>query len=306
MNMNKPKVLIIGSNGYIGKHLAKFLYEDGIQLSLCDVQPEPLDPEMASVYTSLDVLDKEALTKIDFDVDGVFLFFGLTGTSVGFKKYEEFITVNEVGLLNVLDRLKETQSKARVIFPSSRLVYKGQKDRKLKEDDEKEFKTIYALNKYACENYLNIYHECFGIDHTIFRICVPYGNLLGDYSYGTMGFLLNRAKQGQNIVLYGDGSQKRTFTHVYDICQVLIKASFLERTRNDVFNIGGDDFSLLQIANLVANKFGVNVAFSEWPALDLTIESGDTMFDASKLNALLNYQYKYQLVYWLHNNNKGS
>lgn len=298
--MNQPKVLIIGSNGYIGKHLAKFLYEDGIQLSLCDVQPEPLEPEMAPFYTSLDVLDKEALTKIDFDVDGVFLFSGLTGTSVGFKKYEEFITVNEVGLLNILDRLKETQSKARVIFPSSRLVYKGQKDRKLKEDDEKEFKTIYALNKFVCENYLKIYHECFGIDHTIFRICVPYGNLLGDYSYGTMGFLLDRAKQGQNIVLYGDGSQKRTFTHIYDICQVLIKAAFLKNTVNDVFNIGSaDHLSLFQIASRIAKKYRVKVEFSEWPALAQTIESGDTMFDSSKLDKLLDYLYKYNVLDWI-------
>jgi UDP-glucose 4-epimerase len=300
MNMNQPKVLIIGSNGYIGKHLAKFLYEEGIPLRLCDVQPEPLEPEMEPFYTSLDVLDKEALTKINLDVDGVFLFSGLTGTSVGFRKYEEFITVNEVGLLNVLDRLKETQSKARVIFPSSRLVYKGQKGRKLKEDDEKEFKTIYALNKFACENYLKIYHECFGIDHTIFRICVPYGNLLGDYSYGTMSFLLDRAKQGQNIVLYGDGSQKRTFTHIYDICQILIKAAFLKNTVNDVFNIGSaDHLSLFQIASRIAKKYRVKVEFSEWPALAQTIESGDTMFDSSKLDKLVDYLFKYKVLEWI-------
>ena len=42
---------------------------------------------------------------------------------------------------------------------------------------------------------------------TIFRICVPYGNLIDElYSYGTIGFFINRAMKGQNITIYGDGS----------------------------------------------------------------------------------------------------
>ncbi|MCP5046869.1 MAG: NAD(P)-dependent oxidoreductase [bacterium] len=298
--MSQSTVLIIGANGYIGRHLAKFLHRDGFLVKLYDVQPEPVDREMTYHYSPLDILNKEDISKLDVNVDAIFLFSGLTGTSVGFNKYEAFITLNEIGLLNVLDRMKETGSNARLVFPSSRLVYKGQKDRKLLESDEKEFKTVYALNKFACENYLDMYHRCFNINYTIFRICVPYGNLLGGYSYGTMGFLLGRARKGENIPLYGDGSQKRTFTHIYDICKALEKAAFLETTLNDVFNIGGGDhLSILEAANLVAKKYGTDVVFSQWPELDLTIESGDTMFDSSKLNNLIDHNYKYNVADWL-------
>jgi len=294
----KKSALIIGSNGYIGRHLAKVLHDDGFRLTLCDVQAGALDGEMGAFYSPLDLLDRESLNRLDFDVDVVFLFAGLTGTSVGFKRYEDFINVNEVGLLNVLDRLKE--SRVRVVFPSSRLVYKGRKGGTLKEGDEKEFKTVYALNKFACEQYLEMYRRCFGIRYTVFRICVPYGNLLGDYSYGTMGFLLGRAGEGKNIPLYGDGSQRRTFTHVYDICQILKEGAFLEGTLNGVFNIGGaDDLSIVELARMVAEKYGVDVTFSEWPELDLAVESGDTVFDASKLGRLMDYRYKYNLVDWL-------
>jgi len=297
--MNKS-ILILGSNSYIGRHLAKFMHEGGFRLTLCDVQPGPREPELASFYTPLDILDKNALAKIDFAVDGIFLFSGLTGTSAAFKKYEEFINVNEVGLLNVLDRVKETGGKARVVFPSSRLVYRGRRDHKLREDDEKEFKTVYAMNKFACENYLEMYNRSFGIRYTIFRICVPYGNLLGDYSYGTMGFLLGKARQGQNIPLYGDGSQKRTFTHIDDICRVWIKAAFLDSTLNDVFNIGGaDHLSICELAGWVAKKYGVKATFADWPAEDLAIESGDTVFDSSKLDGLIDYNYKHNVAGWL-------
>jgi UDP-glucose 4-epimerase len=297
--MNKS-VIIIGSNGYIGRHLAKVLANDEYRLKLYDIQSTPPDKEMEPFYKSLDILNKDSLAALDVDADAIFVFSGLTGTSAGFKRYEDFININEVGLLNLLDRLREARSRARVVFPSSRLVYKGLKGGKLKEDDEKEFKTVYALNKFACENYLEMYRQCFGINYSVFRICVPYGHLLGDYSYGTMGFLLGRARKGENISLYGDGSQRRTFTHISDICFVLKDASFRSDTLNDTFNIGGaDDLSMLELAGMVAEKYDVDVEFREWPPLDLAIESGDTVFDSSKLDHLLNYGYKYKLEDWL-------
>ncbi|MCP5051519.1 MAG: NAD(P)-dependent oxidoreductase, partial [bacterium] len=251
-------------------------------------------------YKPLDITDKEQVNNLDTDVECIFLFSGLTGTSVGFKNYDDFVRVNELGLLNLLDQLKESGSRARVVFPSSRLVYKGRKDQKLLESDEKEFKTIYASNKFACENYLEMYRRCFGIDYTVFRICVPYGNLLGGYSYGTMGFLLGRARKGQDIPLYGDGSQKRTFSHIGDICGIIQAASFMTETKNSVFNIGSrDHLSLLEVAGLVAKKYGVGVTFAPWPDMDLAIESGDTMFDSGKLDRLTRYIYRYTITDWL-------
>jgi UDP-glucose 4-epimerase len=276
------------------------LANDGYCLKLYDVQPTSLEKEMESFYKSLDILNKTALAELDVDADAIFVFSGLTGTSVGFKRYEDFIRINEVGLLNLLDRLSETRSHARVIFPSSRLVYRGLKGGKLKEDDEKEFKTIYALNKFACENYLEMYRQCFGINYTIFRICVPYGQLLGDYSYGTMGFLLGKAQKGENISLYGDGSQRRTFTHISDICSILKEASLLNDTLNDTFNIGGaDHLSMSELAGMVAEKYGVDIEFREWPQLDLSIESGDTVFDSSKLDGLIGSTYEHNVRDWL-------
>ncbi|MCP4151748.1 MAG: NAD(P)-dependent oxidoreductase [bacterium] len=297
--MNETKIIILGANGYIGRHLAKLLHEDGISMKLYDIQPESADPETADYYAPLDILDKNAMAKIDWEVNRIFVMSGKTGTTVGFKQYEEFIAVNEIGILNLLDILKKTGSKARIIFPSSRLVYKGQRNRHIKEEDEKEFKTVYALNKYASENYLKMYNRAFGIDYTVLRVCVPYGNLLGDYSYGTMGFLLGRAKKGENIPLYGDGTQRRTFTHVYDICRAIINAAFHEGTKNETYNIGGDHLSLLELAHMVAQKYGVAVVFSKWPDLDHAIESGDTMFDSSKLDDKLNHRRQYKITDWL-------
>jgi len=191
----------------------------------------------------------------------------------------------------------------RIIYPSTRLVYKGIKNTPLKEGFEKESKTIYAKNKINCERILNDYQLQHKIDYTIFRICVPYGNLLGEnYSYGTIGFFINKAIKGENITIYGDGSLKRTFTHVSDISEAIIKGIEHEQTKNKIYNIGSNDsLSLLEVANLVAKKYKVGVVFVDWPEEALKIESGDTIFNDEKLQKDINYKYKYSIKDWIEN-----
>lgn len=99
--------------------------------------------------------------------------------------------------------MKESGSTARIVFPSTRLVYKGQQNVLLKEDAEKAPNTIYALNKLACEYMLAMYQKAFGIHYTIFRICVPYGSLIkSGTSYGTLGFFAKGQKSAEYSALW--------------------------------------------------------------------------------------------------------
>lgn len=290
--------ITIGSNGYLGRHLAWFLQQEGFQNHNFDIQPQPVSG--VENYQSFDISNKEDFSKLNPEVDFIFLFAGLSGTADGFNKYQDFVRINEIGLLNLLTWMCETGSKARIVFPSSRLVYKGQKNHLLKEDDPKETRTIYALNKLAAENMLWMYQNAFGIDYTIFRICVPYGNIFDDhFSYGTMGFFLSKAQKNEDIVLFGDGSLRRTFTHVDDLCNIIIRAVQNENTRNEIFNIGGENLSLLDAANLVAKKYNVKVKFADWPEMALKLESDDTVFDDAKLRESGFGDYKHKLSNWL-------
>ena len=179
------------------------------------------------------------------------------------------------------------ESSDKVIFPSTRLVYKGY-DKPLKEEDEKESKTIYAANKIACEGYLQAYHDSFDIPYTVFRICIPYGNLLSsDYSFGTVGFFIKQASAGKDITLYGGGTIKRTFTHMEDLCYQIAEGAMKKESDGQVYNVGGETLSLRQAAEIVAAKFGTNVVGVPWPEKDLRIESDHTYFDDTKIQALL-------------------
>lgn len=288
--MKTGKYAIIGANGYIGKHIVHYLKgRDIISIECYDIASEAELPN----YHSIDLTNREDVNSINFDVDYIFMFAGLTGTYAGFDAYEKYITINELALLNLLNAIRQSLYRPKIIFPSTRLVYKGC-DKALREEDEKEAKTIYAANKLACEGYLQAYHDSFDIPYTIFRICIPYGNLLStDYSFGTVGFFIKQATAGKDITLYGGGNIKRTFTHMEDLCRQVVEGAFRPESNGEIYNVGGETLSLHDAAEIIAKKYGVNVTAVPWPERDLRIESDHTYFDDSKIQSLLHFgEYK--------------
>ncbi len=264
------RIAIFGGNGYLGSQLAAYFAAKGVTYDIFDMP-------------SFDVTRSDCWESFKpTDYSSILFFAGMTGTEKSFAEADRFLDVNEHGLLRLLMRLAPMGKQApRIIFPSTRLVYKGS-DEPLSEDAPKEAKTVYAANKLACEYLLQAYHVRYGIPYAVVRICVPYGSLVSsDYSYGTIGFFLKQATTGGPITLYGDGSIKRTFTHVADICEVIYR---LTRIRSSgIFNVGGHDYSLRDVAELIAKRKDVGVEFMSWPELADRLESGSTFFDASLL-----------------------
>lgn len=289
---------ILGANGYLGRHLTYYLHQAGFNVFAYDIQSER-NPNIPSdiPYKQFDICNN--YDQIRLDVDYLFVFSGVTGTKNGFDNYKTFIEVNEVGLLNILTEVKKMNEKPKIIFPSTRLVYKGQKH-PLQERAGKEAKTIYAANKLACEYYLRMYANCFGITYTIYRICVPYGNLFdGEFSYGTVGAFLKRAKKGETISLYGNGSVQRTFSHVISICQQIADSMVLADSDNQTYNVAGETFSLKELAEKIAAVYKSKITFIPWNELDRKIESGSTVFDGKNISTIINVNAYLKLDEWL-------
>lgn len=294
-------VAIIGANSYIARNLYAVLSDQfpGLTIALYDVQDQSLDQRPN--YTSLSLVDGD-LSKLDLSVDTVFFFTGKTGTHDGFTNYEAFIDINEKALLTFLNAYVQQGSQAKIIFPSTRLVYRGA-DQPLAEDAPKEFKTVYAINKFACEQYLDLFHRNFGVNYATVRLCLPYGTLIPEASsYGTAEFMIRTAKEKGVITLYGDGSLRRTLTSMEDLCEDLIQVALSEHCRADVYNIGGEDYSLLEMANLIAKKYGAEVTFVPWPEQAALIESGSTVFDSTKLDQLISKKRLRTFADWARTN----
>lgn len=292
------KVVIIGANSYIARNVTFVLEQRYPETKIMLYDHADAQKDYRLNYQKINILDENSVKDMDFDCDVIFMFVGKTGSSNGFDEFNTFIDINERALLNVLNEYRRQDSKAKIIFPSTRLVYKG-KPGPQKEDAEKEFKTIYAINKFACEKYLEQYNNVFGVQYCIFRICIPYGTLIPNASsYGTAEFMLKKAANGENISLYGDGSVRRTLTYMGDLCNALIEGAFSSNCINDVYNIGGEDYSLKEMAELISTKYNVGVDYVKWPDVALKIESGDTVFDDTKLKEACGITYDMTFEKW--------
>jgi UDP-glucose 4-epimerase len=107
------------------------------------------------------------------------------------------------------------------------------------------------------------------------------------------------AREKKAITLFGDGSQRRTFSHVDDICAQIEACIGLPETNAQIYNIAGEAFSLQQVAGWIAERFGARVLHAPWPAREIAIESGDTVFDDSKIRALIPAPLRVNLRDWI-------
>lgn len=293
------RVVVLGACGYLGRHLVRELAARGVDLVQSSRGPRPAVD--AGTYVSADVRDRAAIARLVDGATQVYVAAGLTGTAAGFERYQELLEVNELGLQHVLDAVRRQGSRAKVVFPSSRLVYRGRPGL-LTESDELEARTPYALNKLAGERLLTMYAGAFGVRAVTFRIGVAYGEDVPGHApaHGTVSAFQERAARGQDLVVYGDGQQRRSLVHIADAAAWMVAGAGDARTDGGIFNVGGpDDRSVQQIAAAVASRHGVAVRSEPWPALALAIESGDTVFDSSKLAAIVDRPWRHRFDAWL-------
>ena len=266
------KCIVFGSNGYLGANLVSYLEENGNVVNQ-GIQNNP----------RIDLRNTDSISNINWDVDCVFFMAGRTGTIDSFKSYQDFLIDYQLNLLNVLFSISKSSFKPKIIFPSTRTVYKGS-DQPLTIDSKLESKTLYAANKIACEQILYAYNSYYDIPFSILRICVPYGNNVGHhYSYGTLHFFLEQWNKNKKIVLFGDGSAKRTLSHIDNICSTLFAIAKSKDSVNSVYNMPGETYSLAELALLIT-KSSEKIIFKEWPEMHLKIETGSTFFENKVLN----------------------
>ena len=283
-----PKFSIIGANSSLARNFVFFLHDKNVSFKLYDIQDKQSDG--FENYSKIDFLNDEDVKKIDFDCDAAFIFIGLTGAALSMNEVNRFIDINAKALVNVLNAVKLSHSQCKIIYPSSRLVYKDCEN-KLNERCPLEAKSVYALNKIFAEDILKLYHQFFDINYTVFRIAIPFGELNpSSNKYGILANLSDQSKNGE-IKLFGDGSGVRTFTHVRNICEALYFGATSKTTDGQIFNIGGHAYTLLEIANLLCKKDKSKITFIPWTEDMIKIDVKNGYLDSTKLDKLLNIDY---------------
>ena len=175
---------------------------------------------------------------------------------VGVKRTQDnpIMVLNDIeGIRNIL-QLSKNSSVKRVFFSSSSEVYGEPVELPQNEETTPlNSRVPYAVVKNVGEAFFRSFYKSYGLSYTIFRFFNTYGpNQSEDF---VIAKFLKAALKGENITIYGDGSQTRTFCYVDDNINTCIKIFEDNLMLNDVINIGGAiEFTIKEVAKLIIDK----------------------------------------------------
>lgn len=145
----------------------------------------------------------------------------------------------------------------RLLFMSSADVYGVNDSDDLVETDPVRPTTVYSAAKAAFEAYLSAFHASYRLPVIVFRPVTIYGP--DQYPGWLVPVVITRALVGQRISLNGDGSARRDWIHIDDVCELLAAAALTDRdeVHGEVFNIGtGHEDTVLGLTRYVLDRAG--------------------------------------------------
>jgi nucleoside-diphosphate-sugar epimerase len=268
------KILITGGAGFIGSSLTDKLIKDKNNFvvsvdNFLTGKKEHLPPKQSKNYAfiSCDVNDITQISNImlKFEFDYVFHYAAFVGVRRTLEN--PLIVLQDIeGIKNVLKLCKETNVK-RIFFSSSSEVYGEPVEFPQNEETTPlNSKLPYAVVKNIGEAFIKAYYKEYGLNYTIFRFFNTYGNRQSDDF--VVAKFLNLALNHEDITIYGNGSQTRTFCDIDDNLEVTLKVLKDNLAINQVINIGSDiEISILELAKLIIELTHSHSKIIHLPAL---------------------------------------
>lgn len=287
------KILVTGGAGNIGSALvAKLLSEKDTFVTVVDNLTTgsitKLDLNKPNFqFIKADSNNRQEMSEIMISnrFDYVFHYAAV----VGVKRTQEnpIKVLDDIeGIRNMLALAKNTGVK-RFFFSSSSEVYGEPVSIPQNEDTTPlNSRVPYAVVKNVGEAFCRSYFQEYGLNYTVFRFFNTYGpNQTTDF---VMSKFLYSALRNEDLTIFGDGSQSRTFCYVDDNIEATVAALDKNLFVNDVVNIGGDVIvSILELANSIIRLTDSKSKIVFLPPLkdgDMTRRQPDN----SKMRSILN------------------
>lgn len=232
------KILVTGSSGFIGSHIAADAVRQ--EYSVVGIDIKKYGHEQKGVDFRLgDVADRKfvrAIVKEGFDY---IIHLAAETVSLEFERnLQRAYDVNVGGFLNVIDAAREFGCR-HFLYASSSYVYFP--DNRFSEDLVLDFKVRrnhYAKSKMINEMLADSYHDVYKMRTTGFRFFNVYGDgeeSKNDYTSIVTKFL-NFNKKGETLTLYGDGTQAKDLVNIDDVSRIMFM--MIDKSKHTVYNIG--------------------------------------------------------------------
>ena len=252
------KCVIFGGSGFIGSHLAEELLANGYDVSIFDRFKNGMD-NLEQIRKKVKLIKGDFLNDNDIssalqDVDYLFHYVSTTTPAAAIKNPLFDINTNLSGSVNLFQKAIEYDIK-KIFFPSSGgTIYGDTFGRPVTEDAPLNPSNPYAISKLAIEKYLEFFYQTYGIDYCILRYSNPYGERQNPYgNQGVIPIFLNKIKNGEKPVIYGDGSSIRDYIYIDDAVKATLSV-MKSNSKFKIFNIGsGTGTSLNELITCMAS-----------------------------------------------------
>lgn len=275
------KILISGGAGFLGSNLSRLLLDEGHQVwavdNLITGRRENLDEIINNPNFSFieqDIISPTILNRVEGTNFDVVFHLASPASPPWYQEYPvETLEVNSIGTKHMLEVAK--RNNAKLIFASTSEVYGDPLEHPQRETywgNVNSFgaRSCYDEAKRYGEAMCYTYFHKYDVDVRIVRIFNTYGPNMDPNDGRVVSNFVTQAIQGQDLTIYGDGSQTRSFCYVDD----LIRGFYLmmeKDVKGEIVNLGNpNEFTMLELAELVLEKVGKSnkISYQDLPQDD--------------------------------------
>lgn len=257
----EKKVIVTGGAGFIGSFLCERLINDGHEVICLDNMFTGRKSNISHLLDNpgFELIRHDITEPILLEADWIFNF-ACPASPIHYQ-YDPVKTLktNVLGTMNMLGIAKRT--KARILQASTSEVYGDPIQHPQTEEYRGNVNTIgirscYDEGKRVAETLMMDYHREHGVDSKIIRIFNTYGPKMRADDGRVVSNFIVQALQGQDITIYGDGSQTRSFCFVDDLVDVIMLMMKKDGFTGPVNTGNPGEFTIKELAEKVLQMTG--------------------------------------------------
>jgi len=266
----QPTVLVTGAGGFIGHHLTRYLVDKGHSVRGVDVKPPEYEPSPVDEFHILDLRRWESCLDATTGIDHVYHLAANMG-GIGFIEANKAVIVHDNTLINthMLEAARHNGA-SRFLYTSSACIYPGYLQGSpevtpLKESDAypADAEDGYGWEKLMAERLCRHYHEDYGLATYSVRFHNIFGPL-GTYDGGrekspaAICRKVALAADGDEIEVWGDGQQTRSYCYVSDCVEGIYR--LVHSDHHEPINLGQDRMVTVdELVDMVATVAGKTI-----------------------------------------------
>ena len=286
------KILVTGGAGFIGSHLCKRLLEEGNQVICLDNFFTGSKNNIKNLFSNpnFELVEHDIIEPFDREVDEIYNL--ACPASPPHYQYDSVKTMKTsvLGIINMLDLAKKYNAK--ILQASTSEVYGDphvhpQVETYWGNVNPIGIRSCYDEGKRCAETLMMDYHRQYGVDTRIIRIFNTYGPNMDPQDGRVVSNFITQALKGEDITIYGDGSQTRSFCYVSDLVEGMVRMMNNPQGFIGPVNLGNpSERTILDFAKLIIEKLETKskIVFRELPSDDPTQRRPDISIAKRELN----------------------